>query len=111
MKKTRFYRICRGNKPGARFFKSDDGYIYSVTTPGGRTIEFAIAKTPYNEWDITHVASGQLGCVCKYRTKKDAVQQLSDSNYLAAVDRLTQNKQANECAQLLNIHKFKMEEV
>lgn len=109
MKKTRFFRICRGDKPGARFFKSDDGYIYNVVTPGGRTIEFAISKTPYNEWDITHVASGQLACVCKYRTKKDAVQQLSDSNYLAAVDRLTQNKQTNECTQLLNIHKFKLQ--
>ena len=108
MKKERFYRICHGAGRGKRIFRADDGYIYTVVTPAG-SIDFAIAKTTYNAWDITHVASGLLACVNPYRTKKDAVQQLSDPDYLAAVQRIASGEQTKTCTQLLNIHKFKLQ--
>lgn len=108
MKKARFFRICHGAERGKNYFRADDGYIYTVITPAG-SIDFAIAKTPYNAWDITHVASGLLACVHPYRTKKDAVEQLSEIDYIATIVRLSGCEQTKTCMQLLNIHKFKLQ--
>lgn len=105
MKKTRFYRICRGANRDDRIFRADDGYIYRVKAPSGGTIEFAIAKCAYNEWDITHTPSGLAATVCPFRTKKDAVQQLNDPDYIAAVDHIASGARAQECAQLLTVYK------
>ena len=108
MKKDRFYRICHGAGQGKRIFRADDGYIYTVITPIG-SIDFAIAKTRYGAWDITHVASGLLACVQPFRTKRDAVQQLSEPDYIATIARLSGCEQTKACMQLLNIHKFKLQ--
>lgn len=107
MKKTEFYRIYSDGKK--RFFKSDYGYIHTVTTPDGRKIKLAIAKNDFNEWDITHVESGQLATVIPFRTKKDAIYQIKQNDYLSILARVTKNDRTEQCKKLLNIHKFKMQ--
>lgn len=87
------------------FFKNDSGYLY-CTSCG---IEFVIAKTPRNEWDITHYKSGLLACTHSYRTKKEALRQLEDNDYITAIKRLNDTAQTKKSMQLLCIHKFKYE--
>lgn len=102
--KTTFYRAFKTD--GKIHFRPDTGYLFAVVSHTG-TIEFAIAKTALG-WDITHYNSGQLACVKTYRTKKEALQQLDDPEYIAVVSRLTDNEQTKTLIQLLNIHKFKI---
>lgn len=106
--KTTFYRAFKTK--GKTHFVADTGYLYAVVSHVG-TIEFAIAKIAPGEWDITHYNSGLLACVKTYRTKKEALRQLDDPDYIATVSRLTNNEQTKTLTQLLSIHKFKLEEI
>lgn len=102
--KTTFYRAFKTD--GKTHFRPDTGYLFAVVSHVG-TIEFAIAKTAHGQWDITHYNSGQLACVKTYRTKKEALQQLDDPEYITVVSQLIENDQTKTLIQLLNIHKFK----
>ncbi len=107
MKKEAFYRTLRGNGPGAREFLADNGYVYNLVTPGSPSIGFAIARTASGEWDITHISSGCRACVKTYKTKKEALQQFSETDYICAVVRLSNCNQTKELEKELNEYKQK----
>lgn len=106
--KTTFYRTCKTN--GHINFKRDNGYLYTIASPFG-TFEFAISKNNWGLWDITHYKSGILACPHSYRTRKEALQQFDENSYLQTIKRCEENEEIKHIIQLLNVHKFKNEEI
>ena len=111
MKKQEFYRIYKNYRKNLISFKTDHGYIYYITTETGDKIALAIARTEYNEWDITHVDSGLLATIQTFKTKKDALQQTQDNSYITALARVSKNIQTKECTQLLNDYKKQIQTI
>lgn len=82
MKKIDFYRFNHDHS-----IKKDSGYLVAVSH-GEQVHNFIIAKSIYNNWNITHKESGQKVSITDFLTIKEAKHYLHNENFLAALERL-----------------------
>lgn len=102
MKKIDFYRFRHDHS-----ISKDSGYLVAIAH-GEQVHNFIIAKSRFNNWDITHQGSGQKVSITDFLTVREAKHYLHNENFLAALERLL-NKPTTK--KLIDIFCTKCQEV